>query len=171
MRLRGVLRSRRTPCYVRWQFGCATVAYSSRSIHVEQRKHPQGRDINLLCPHVSQKRILLALSARPANLLTNSVRPPFAFRYAAFCSAKCDLSQRKRLLIVRPWQSTHCTSCPDALVRCQPRPVPCLKEAYSVGFVHKNVLYRTCGHNELCPYSGCLKCLQVNKSYAELTFN
>ena len=107
----------------------------------------------------------------PTDLLTNSVRRPFAFRYAAFCSAKCDLSQRKRPLIVRPWQSTHCTSCPDALVRCQPRPVPRLKEAYSVGFVHKNVLYRTCGHNKLCPYSGCLKCLQVNKSYAELTFN
>ena len=38
-----------------------------------------------------------------------------------------------------------------------------LEEAYSIDFVHKNVLYRTCGHNKLCHYGGCLKCLQVNK--------
>ena len=40
------------------------------------------------------------------------------------------------------------------------------EEAYLVDFVHKNVLYRTCGHNKLCPYRSCL---QVNKSYTELT--
>ena len=26
------------------------------------------------------------------------------------------------------------------------------EEAYSVDIVYKNVLYRTCGHNKLCPY-------------------
>ena len=42
------------------------------------------------------------------------------------------------------------------------------EEAYLTGY--NNVLYRTCGHNKLCPYRGCLKCLQVNMSYTELTY-
>ena len=134
MRLRGILRSRRNPCYVRWQFGCATVAYSSRSIHVEQRKHPQGRDIIYYVRTFRRNVFYWRYLRHPTDLLTNSVRRPFAFRYAAFYSAKCDLSQRKRPHFVKPWQSTHCTPCPERLVRCQPRPVPRRKEAYLVDY-------------------------------------
>ena len=39
---------------------------------------------------------------------------------------------------------------------------------YPIILYGKNVLYRTCGHNKLCPYGGCLKCLQVNNFYIGL---
>ena len=91
MRLGGILRSRRTPCYVRWQFGCATAAYSSRSIHVEQRKHPQGRDIiyyvRTFRRNVFYWRFIGVI--RPSGQFTDE------FCEATFCFPICGLLQRK----------------------------------------------------------------------------